>query len=1047
MSLAKLTPPSAARLVPRERLFVRLDAARPRQLVWIAAPAGAGKTSLATSWIAARGLRPVWYRLDADDTDPATFFHYLARFAAEQGVELPALTPEYLPGLATFARRFFRQLFEALPMPFALALDNYQEIAAESPLHGLIALLAEELPSGAVLLTMSRLGPSPPLARAFAQGTVLGWEDLRFTDEETARLIAALGGGDAAAAQAATHGWAAGIVLGAHAMGGPGRAIDAEHTPQMVFDFIASEYFDRLPAERRDFLLQVGMLPVVTGALCADITGDTEGMIWLAELERERLFVTLHAQVDTAYAFHPLFHAFLCRRVEERLDAAGRVELARRVALALERAGSLHVAADVWTWAGEWEALGRLVCAHAPSLLASGQFAVVLEWLRSIPDAMRQSSPWLTYWAAACRVMIDPAAARADFESAFALFKTDDDLPGQWLCWAGIAETFVFGWDSLAGFDPWIAQLEFLLARQRAFPSVEVEARVLAGGVGLLFRRPDHPLLTIWAERALTLIRSRQAKSHAAMLAHYAGFYHMWRGHTQALDAVLEAVRAEGAAMPPLGRILMGMLELVSANFRGDTAGVESLFASTLAVATEHGVHVMDVPLIQNAGLAALARGDADRLDALIDMARPGLFTGRWLESSCQEYLEGGLALLRGDVAQARAHARNAFALITDQGMPLLELHVRLFLAHLDILEGRGAAADAGLEAILNQAREARCDLYVAATLLTRARIRLDAGNDATAAEMLREALAIGALWGYGHLFLYAAPEAESRLCAFALEADIEPCYVRRLIQARGLCPPKNAGECWPWPVRVFTFGGFRLVRDGEEVRQTGKPQKRPLELLKALAAQGPAGTVGLSLAALLWPDADSAGLKKTLEITLHRLRKLLGRDDAVLLHEGRIALNPQVCWVDLWAFEQSASRTTTALRNTSPDAVAIERESSLALRLYAGCFLATDEEAAWLLPARDRAMSRFQRLVADLGQHHEQAGRWEAAAELYRRGLEQDNLNEFLYRRLIFCLQRQERHAEALSVYRRCRELLSIVLGVTPSAATESLIQNSRNT
>jgi hypothetical protein len=107
----------------------------------------------------------------------------------------------------------------------------------------------------------------------------------------------------------------------------------------------------------------------------------------------------------------------------------------------------------------------------------------------------------------------------------------------------------------------------------------------------------------------------------------------MWRGHTQALDAVLEAVRAEGAPMPPLGRILMGLLELVSANFRGDTAGVESVFASTLAVATEHGVHVMDVPLIQNAGLAALARGDADRLDALIGMARPALARGRWLEA------------------------------------------------------------------------------------------------------------------------------------------------------------------------------------------------------------------------------------------------------------------------------------------------------------------------------------------------------------------------------------------------------------------------------
>lgn len=97
------------------------------------------------------------------------------------------------------------------------------------------------------------------------------------------------------------------------------------------------------------------------------------------------------------------------------------------------------------------------------------------------------------------------------------------------------------------------------------------------------------------------------------------------------------------------------------------------------------------------------------------------------------------------------------------------------------------------------------------------------------------------------------------------------------------------------------------------------------------------------------------------------------------------------------------------------------------------------------MLPARDRAVSRFQRLVADLGQRHERAGRWESAAELYRRGLEQDNLNEFLYRRLIHCLQSLGSHAEALGVYRRCRELLSIVLGVAPSPRTQALILTSQ--
>lgn len=1046
MSLAKLTPPSATGLMPRERLFARLDDALERRLAWIAASAGAGKTSLAASWLAARGLKPLWYRVDADDADPANFFHYLAAAAGNLGVDLPPLTPEYLPGLPTFSRRFFRTLFMSLTAPFVLVLDNYQETPLDAPLHPLLGILAEELPPGGCLLVISRLAPPQALARAFANGTVLGYDDLRFTEAETGALLRLLGVGDADKVHADTDGWAVGIVLTARATGiRTGFADVVKRPPQAVFDFIAAEFFDALPMEWRAFLLRVGVCPVVTERFCQALAGNSSGLAWLAELHREHLFVTLQAQGERVYEFHPLLRAFLRQRMETELDAAERVEAWRRGAAVLEQAGTIESAAEAWAQAGDWAELGRLVCTHAAVSLATGRQAMVLGWIERLPDVVREASPWLVFWAAACRMMSDPAVARTDFERAYATFKAIGDLSGQWLCWAAVAETFLLGWDSLAGLDRWIEELESLLSLHRDFPSLEVEARVLAGAVALAFRRPDHPLLPGWAERALALIRSRQALPHTAMLAHFAGVYHMWRGHTHMMDAVLEVVRVVDAPMTPLARLLISMLDLVSANFQGDAARLEAVFASAMAIAREHGVHVLDVPLIQNAGLAALARGDTERLDTLIRMAQPGLLPGRWLEASAQTYLETGLALLQGDVASAQAGANKAYGLVSMGGIPHWVTHQRLFAAHLALLEGKECDIAGELESLLAEARGMGCDLYVAVALLTLARVHLADGDRAKAAEALREGLAIGARWGYGHLFLYAAPVVESRLCALALEAGIEPCYVRRLISQRGLLPPEDAGECWPWPVRLFTLGGFRLVRAGEELRTVGKPQKKPLELLKALVAQGTAGAVAQKLAALVWPDADGANLKKTLEITLHRLRKLLGDDDAVLLREGRLALNADQCWVDLWAFERAADRAVACLHAPVPDPIEIERASAHALRLFAGPFLAAEEEASWLLPSRDRALSRFQRLIADLGRCHEQSGRWDAAADLYRHGIEQDNLNEFLYRRLIFCLQKQGRHAEALGVYRRCRELLSIVLGVAPSAETNTLIQLSR--
>jgi DNA-binding SARP family transcriptional activator len=74
------------------------------------------------------------------------------------------------------------------------------------------------------------------------------------------------------------------------------------------------------------------------------------------------------------------------------------------------------------------------------------------------------------------------------------------------------------------------------------------------------------------------------------------------------------------------------------------------------------------------------------------------------------------------------------------------------------------------------------------------------------------------------------------------------------------------------------------------------------------------------------------------------------------------------------------------------------------------------------------------------LGEALEAKGDWERAIDVYRRGLEADNLVESFYRGLMRALAATGDQAEALNAFRRCRELLSIVLGIKPSAETDRL-------
>ncbi len=281
-----------------------------------------------------------------------------------------------------------------------------------------------------------------------------------------------------------------------------------------------------------------------------------------------------------------------------------------------------------------------------------------------------------------------------------------------------------------------------------------------------------------------------------------------------------------------------------------------------------------------------------------------------------------------------------------------------------------------------------------------------------------------------------------AKLCAVALREGLEPDVVRGFIRRHGLVAPDSASSLlWPWPVRVHTLGRFAVYCEDELLTFNGKSPRKALELLQALIAHGGREVHTSVLMQSLWPEESSSNLRNLFDNTLHRLRKLLGPAPVLHVVNSKLTLDPALCWVDAWAFNRLTAACAAAVVNgDGAGPVLDEREARTALRLYSGDFLQSETEIPWSVPYRDRLRNRFHRLVRVLGERLELEQQWEAAAEVYERGLEIDNLSEAFYQRLMACNQQMGEHAEALCVYRRCRELLSIVLGVAPSARTEKL-------
>jgi len=286
-------------------------------------------------------------------------------------------------------------------------------------------------------------------------------------------------------------------------------------------------------------------------------------------------------------------------------------------------------------------------------------------------------------------------------------------------------------------------------------------------------------------------------------------------------------------------------------------------------------------------------------------------------------------------------------------------------------------------------------------------------------------------------------PTFGAAMCALALEQGVERDFAKRIIGLHGYPPPTNAGGAWPWPMHVASFGRFELKRTGTPLDAGGKVQKKPLELLKALVAFGARNVDKARLVEALWPDAVTDA-NAALDMAISRLRKLIALPEAVRTEDGKVSLSETHVYVDVWAFDRDVEALQAALRTPGEvDDVLVAAIGQRLLSTYRGAFLDNEEPKRWLIAARDRWRSRFMRSLTDAGRHWERRGRWAEAIELYERGIEVDTLAEDLYRKLMRCYLEQRNAADAARVYRRCREMLSIQLGIVPSPDTDALFRS----
>src|SRR5262249_12541065 len=158
--------------------------------------------------------------------------------------------------------------------------------------------------------------------------------------------------------------------------------------------------------------------------------------------------------------------------------------------------GEVETAVELYLEARDYGAAGRLIQREAARLLTSGRWQTLGGWMRAIPDAYVERSPWLLYWWGTSLIPVHQGRARGLLERCLAGMQQRADGIGELLAAAGAIETHYFEWTSFHPMDHWIDVIAERLDPAPAFPSADSELRIYSALlVAISYRQPGNPLL------------------------------------------------------------------------------------------------------------------------------------------------------------------------------------------------------------------------------------------------------------------------------------------------------------------------------------------------------------------------------------------------------------------------------------------------------------------------------------------------------------------------------------------------------------------------
>jgi LuxR family transcriptional regulator, maltose regulon positive regulatory protein len=408
-------------LVARQQLVQRIGEADAPVTV-VCAPAGYGKSTLVTQWLASAGIPGAWVSLDPYDNDPLDFFSLIVGSIQSIDQEIGATSTQLLhntsaPASQALAKSLLDDIY-ATTRPFALVLDDYQSIE-NVEIHAAMSRILHNLPPTLRVFLITRVEPPIQLARLRSRQELfeLGHEDLRFTNGEALELLQRSDGleltpGDVSSINDRAEGWVAGLQLVCHVLRGhsPARArqFTAEFSGSVrsIESYLWEEVILEQPEEIQLFLKRTSILTRFSAPLCDVVTGRDDSAVLIRQLEQDRLFLIALDDVGHWYRYHHLFADVLRDRLALETSEADLAKFHRNAAAWFEDQDLTEEAARHAFAGRDWERSARLLERIGSDLYNQDRIPTLHRWLQGLPKETLEQSPRLAYLLAFARIRL-----------------------------------------------------------------------------------------------------------------------------------------------------------------------------------------------------------------------------------------------------------------------------------------------------------------------------------------------------------------------------------------------------------------------------------------------------------------------------------------------------------------------------------------------------------------------------------------------------------------------------------------------------------------